>query len=260
MSNGPISVPDDPADFAVEDPVRGTGRRVVRQRGGEHRFELGFLRSASHRFARAIRAIRTEKMAKPDLDRSLVRWTRIVGLFTFFLAIVAAIQFWAFVQSERAFLSVISLSVNGNFPIAGDPSVRVFFQVKNGGRNVAMPQYTTVTMGLGQLPARPEYGAEPQSAKPPIQPDSVANDIDVIVLQRALTQDEIDGIKAGKNRMSFFGYIKYTDVFWLFGSRTTGFCFTYTAQPTSVSPFVTCPESDYTYLGWRLWRFWGRSV
>ena len=84
-----------------------------------------------------IRSNNTPELSNPSLDRSMVRWTRVVGAFTAFLAIVAGLQFWAFIQSERAFLSVAGLTINGGFPQAGDPSVRVFVQVKNSGRNIA---------------------------------------------------------------------------------------------------------------------------
>jgi hypothetical protein len=67
-------------------------------------------------------------------------------------------------------------------------------------------------------------------------------------LYRALTQDEIDAIKAGAIRMSLFGSITYSDTFGLFGKRTTGFCFTYTPLPTGASQFDTCPEPNYTYV------------
>ena len=58
------------------------------------------------------------------------------------------------------------------------------------------------------------------------------------------TQEEIGAIKAGNNRLALFGYIAYTDPFLLFGSRTTGFCFTYFAPDAQ---WVNCPEREYTY-------------
>ena len=164
----------------------------------------------------------------PSPDHSITRWTRVVArytgwlaFFTAFLAIVAGLQFWAFVQSERGFLSVTSLTINGGFPQAGNPSVRVFFQIRNSGRTTAFPERAVLAMRVGQLSAKPEYGDEPQVALPPVPADSPANDHDVIALQRALTQDEIDAIKAGAIRMSLFGSITYSDTFGLFGKRTT---------------------------------------
>ena len=103
-------------------------------------------------------------------------------------------------------------------------------------------------MGFGALPPKREIIDEPQLPEPPIPADSIANPHDVIILKKALTQGDIDSIKAGKTRMSILGYITYSDAFWLFGDRTTGFCFTYTPLPTGASPFDTCQEPDYTYV------------
>jgi hypothetical protein len=110
----------------------------------------------------------------------MVRWTAVVGVFTFFLSLFTALQFWASVQSERAFLSVASLTINGGFPQAGDPTIRVFFQVKNGGRTTAFPERAVLAMHVGQLPSKPEYGDEPKFALPPVAVDGTANDHDVI--------------------------------------------------------------------------------
>jgi hypothetical protein len=184
------------------------------------------------------------------LDRTMVCWTRVVGIFTAVLAAVAPFQYWAFVQSERAFLSVTSLAIDGDFPKPGDKLVRVFFQVKNSGKSAAYANYVTLSMALGHLPDAPYYGNEQQRAHPPIAPEAIAPDRDDVILSRPLTQADIDAVKAGTARLSFFGFMTYTDVFqfWpIFPRKTYGFCFTYSATPTGASPFVTCPELAYTY-------------
>jgi hypothetical protein len=181
-------------------------------------------------------------------DRSMVRWTRVVGLFTASLAVVAGLQFWAFVQTERAFLSVVSLTIDGGLPEIGNQSVRVFFQVKNSGRSTGFPSRSVLVMGFGPRPSKPVYGDEPQVAALPVPAADVANDQDVIVLSRPLSTADVEGVKSGSIRMSVFGYISYSDTFWFFGNRTTGFCFNYTPLPTGASQFETCPERDYTYV------------
>ena len=180
----------------------------------------------------------------PQFDRYLVRWTRVVGLFTAVLAVVGGLQFWAFVQSERAFLSAMSLTINGGFPQAGDRSIRVFFQMKNGGRTTAFPKRAII---IGVLPTKFEYGDEPSYVMIPVAADSVLNTSDNLILSRPLTQTDIELVKIGASRMSIFGFIIYSDTYWLFGDRTTGFCFTYSPVPTGASQFVTCPEQGYTY-------------
>jgi hypothetical protein len=72
-----------------------------------------------------------EKNENPsDSDGAIRFWTAVVGLFTGILAIVGGLQFWAFVQSERAFLSIVSMSIDGALPKAGDKSVQLFFKLK----------------------------------------------------------------------------------------------------------------------------------
>jgi hypothetical protein len=178
----------------------------------------------------------------------MVRWTSAVGLFTGVLALLAALQLWAFVQSERAFLSVAGISIDGGLlPKAGDPSYRVTMQVRNAGRNTAFVDRLLLDEAYGPtqpMPQQPEYKDEPRlGVPPPIPADTTvpANDH----MQRSYTQDEIDRIKAGTSRLSLFGYIKYTDELWLFGNKTTGFCFVYSSIDAQ---WTTCPERDYTYV------------
>jgi hypothetical protein len=184
------------------------------------------------------------------LNRTMVISTVVVGIFTVVLAAVAFLQFWAFVQSERAFLSVTSLRVDGEFPKPGDKLVRVFFEVKNSGKSAAYANHVTLGMALGHLPDAPDYGNEQQRAQPPIAPEAVAFHGDEVILSRPITQEAIDAVKAGTIRLSFFGFMSYTDIFQvgpLFPGKSYGFCFTYSATPTGASPFVTCPEPAYTY-------------
>lgn len=124
--------------------------------------------------------------------------------FTGVLAVVGGLQFWAFVESERAFLSVINLTINGGFPSPGERTMRVLVQVKNGGKSTAFVKNTTIGVRFGKLAEEPDYGNEPQLVTPPIPADGIANDHDVIVFPRGLTQEEIDVVKAGTSRMSIF--------------------------------------------------------
>jgi hypothetical protein len=191
--------------------------------------------------------IKARRPPDPGPDRSMVFWTRAVGVFTMVLALVAVLQFWAFVQSERAFLSIANVSIDGGLPKAGDPTPHLVMQIKNGGRNTAFIDRVLLdeAYGLnGPLSQKPGYKDEAEPGVPPPIP------ADTIVprsthLPKSFTQDEIDAIKAGKNRFALFGYITYTDTFWLFGSRTTGFCYTYSPD---VSQLATCPERAYTYV------------
>ena len=193
-------------------------------------------------------AERRERQQRYTLEWAMVRWTRAVGVFTGFLVVVGAIQVLAFIESERAFLSVVDFRINGDLPKVGSRNVQVLFGVKNGGKNIAFVSYETVSAKVGPLQANPEYGNEPQRPIPPIPPDVVANSSDNILLSAALSQGEIDAMKDESRRLSIFGYITYSDTFWILGNRTNGFCYTY--MPVSSggrTELVTCPERQYTY-------------
>jgi hypothetical protein len=187
----------------------------------------------------------------------MVRWTRAVGIFTgvlafftFLLAAVAFLQLWAFVQSERAFLSVVGLSiggVDGGLPKAGEPHTRVVLQMRNGGRNTAFVDRFRFEAAYGgamaPFPQEPQYVDEREFGVPrPIPGDTTIPVNDGV--SKTFTPDEIDGFRAGKGRFSLYGYVKYNDAFWLFGARTTGYCFTYSSTEAQ---WMTCPERDYTY-------------
>jgi hypothetical protein len=192
--------------------------------------------------------IKARRPPDPGPDRSMVRWTRAVGVFTAVLALVAALQFWAFVQSERAFLSVPSMAFEGGvLPQAGDPSPLVMLQLRNGGRSTAVFDRLVFNQAYG--PRQPmsqklEY-KEAQSQLSAPSPIPAGATIPVRDHLDMFTQEDIGAIKTGKNRLALFGYISYTDAFWLFGNRATGYCFTY--SPTE-SQWITCPERAYTYV------------
>ncbi len=187
------------------------------------------------------------KPSYPDPDRWMVRWTMVVALFTVVLSGVGALQFWAFVQSERAFLSVSGFEIVGGLPHVGDTTVRLSVEFRNGGRSTAFPKLAQMNMRLGPLPPKREYAKEPQFVVPPILPDSILRDHDTIVLPHAVSQTDVDSIKAGTIRISVLGYITYSDIFGLFGDRTSGFCFTYAPSPPEAPEFDACREPEYTY-------------
>jgi hypothetical protein len=114
------------------------------------------------------------------------------------------------------------------------------------GRNTAFVDRFRFNIAYGlvvPLPQKPVYKDEASFGVPrPIPADTTVPVNDGIPW--AFTQDQIDGIRAGKGRLSFYGYLKYSDLFWIFGARTTGYCFTYAPIDAQWS---TCLEPDYTY-------------
>lgn len=181
------------------------------------------------------------------LDRTLVRWTRVVGVFTAVLAVAGSVQTWAFIASERAFLSIINVHIEGDLPKVGENLIRVSFQTVNSGRSAASINYFTLSAGTGSLPIIPRYGNEPQRPIPPIPPNVTASHYDEVTLSRAITQADIDVIESGNAQLSIYGYVAYTDTFWFAGERVSGFCYTYAPRKVAGSQFVACQERPYIY-------------
>jgi hypothetical protein len=76
-----------------------------------------------------------ETAGNENFDVAMLRWTRVVGLFTAVLAIVGAVQAWSFIQSERAYLTVTNPSfIDGFVP---NKQMVLMFLIKNTGRSPA---------------------------------------------------------------------------------------------------------------------------
>jgi hypothetical protein len=99
-----------------------------------------------------------EQTRKPQrgnaLDRAMVRWTSVVGVFTFVLAIVGGIQAWAFIQSERA---EIFPEVESVAPFEADKSPMVTLSTWNTGRSQAFITEIKVKGWFGDLSDSPDY-------------------------------------------------------------------------------------------------------
>jgi hypothetical protein len=138
------------------------------------------------------------------LDEPVALFTAVLTVFTGVLMLVGALQTWAFVVSERAFLTV------GNFTmsIAPDVPLAVIFALKNTGKSVGSiidfniafsnslapkPDYAVPLSGLYIGPILP--GADnPQIYRP-------NNNAPLW----KLTQTELNDIKSGKQQLFIYG-------------------------------------------------------
>jgi hypothetical protein len=175
-----------------------------------------------------------------------------IALFTALLFCTAAIQTWAFVQSERAFMSVATLNIPAGL-VANKP-LEVAVGMRNSGRTTAFIEAFNVTIGFRKsdhsLPPDPRYepGAElaPGNVVPgavaPInshlrgikgEPDLVLLDADVVAINDATFI------------LYFYGFISYRDTYSIFGDRITGYCYRYVPQPDP--RFVNCDERTYNF-------------
>jgi len=188
-----------------------------------------------------------EKPSSEKFDLAMLRWTRVVGFFTAVLALVGLIQAWAFMQRERAFITVDDLSIHGGMIAKGQP-IRVFMVAKNSGHSAAIVQDVSFNIKFGPLPDAPNYLKLSLFALAPIPGGSTNKSTASFAWPDWLTDQSVADIKNETLPMSIFGYVKYTDEFsFIFGPRTTGFCSTYTSQPVAAGQFNTCDQPKYTY-------------
>jgi hypothetical protein len=181
-------------------------------------------------------------------------WGRLIhepiNLFTAALAVVAIIQAWAFIASERAFVSVVSpdLSRVGSSP---DQPLQIPLTVMDSGRSTARVTALNLTV-MKNLPEKPQYIPLTRVSLKPLMVNAPE-----ILLYRAspgpwlwkLSQSEIDNIERGDERLFIFGYIKYRDDFSVWGDKKTGFCFRYIPKPIIPNGhYETCDNGAYTYV------------
>ena len=191
-----------------------------------------------------------EKNKEPrdnKFDRAMLKWTGFVGVFTAVLALVGGIQAWAFIESERAFLSMTSLSIDGGPPKAGASTIRIFIALKNSGRSAAFIEDAAINIHFGPLPKDLSYKTSTQIAIAPIAADSTSSGHSEFKLPGTINKTDAEEIGSGHLKMSIYGFVKYSDAFGFIGNKITGFCFYYTPLPTGGEPFDTCAEPNYTY-------------
>ena len=169
----------------------------------------------------------------------------VTAAFTIGLVIVGSLQTYAFIASERAFVSPTATNFTNGFVVGEDP-LQMWIAMRNGGKSVAAIEQLVVAI-THELPPKPEYYTAQKIAFPPI----IAQD----TIRRGLgfktgwPQPIIDEIAGGDRKFYIFGVIRYRDDFsWLFGRRETGFCYRYVPGPVGgPHAFDTCREPQYTY-------------
>lgn len=167
--------------------------------------------------------------------RSLARadkFTLWLALFTALLTFITAVQVWAFIQSERAFLTVAAPQFTGGF--AANKELTLIIDVKNSGRSTGFIDKFNTTLKFyprdKPLPDVPEYEKEQAEIPGPVLPGS---DSPLIYLpagdnqhpRMTLSEAEVDIIKKGMDKMYVFGFAYYRDDFSLpiFGEREIKF-------------------------------------
>jgi hypothetical protein len=186
------------------------------------------------------------------LDRAMVHWTRIVGLFTIVLAGIGGIQSWAFIQSERAAVYVNIETIIPS-PLIADKPVFVAVTVFNNGRSQAF-----ITEGITQLsfyykiPDKPEFLKTAFNMTGAI-PSQGGHRLWQLGPSEPLNWATVGEIESGNAKIVVFGKLAYVDDFTIFGPHRIGFCGIYDSQSERaknilpVPPFSECEKPAYVY-------------
>jgi hypothetical protein len=175
--------------------------------------------------------------------------------FTALLCVVGGIQTWAFVQSERAFVSIAGVEISGGALQANIP-LSFLINVKNSGRDTAF-----IGDSRNVVRTQPDEhlgGGLRAFLQKTIVVGPVMGGESGIIISRPvnsdgnpiiLGQESIDQLNSSKHYLWLIGYISYRDDFSRFGTRTIGYCFKYNPAPPDkrLSFFERCGSEEYEY-------------
>jgi hypothetical protein len=176
-----------------------------------------------------------------------VRFSFGVLIFTGLLFLVAAMQTWAFVQSERAFV-VPSKTDFSNWPlVVGENLLEMYIEFKNSGKTAATFEDFTVAISH-ELDSAPNYSEGQKIAFAPIT--AGGSNKAFLNFETGWGELTISKIKSGALKFYIFGQVKYRDAFsfFPFGVRETGYCYVFTPEKRGREhAFSTCHSRPYTF-------------
>jgi hypothetical protein len=182
-----------------------------------------------------------DKAVPNKVEQGMVRWTRVVGVFTGVLAVVGFVQAWAFIQSERAFVSVASMSYHA--PVAPEKIAVFDLQIRNSGRSTANIKHNIYTVSYS-IGGTPNYPGETEVSLSPVVPGGF---IQFQIKTPTLADDAFNAL-GGQSQFFIYGRIDYEDDFSIFGLKKSGWCFVFDPKGNpAVSQFNSCNNSKYTY-------------
>lgn len=194
---------------------------------------------------------KAETKESESFDLAMLRWTRVVAVFTAVLAIVGSIQAWAFIQSERA---AVYVQIDGitPLPIIADKPFSVQTGFVNTGRGQAFISAGQINVWIGKsLPEKPHFVGDQFGPKGAIP--AQGKRFSSMPLNQPLNWAQVDAIARGDLKLYIFGFAKYTDDFSIFGGEhTVGFCGVYNPRgynppSTPGAPIDDCDNPNYTY-------------
>jgi hypothetical protein len=186
---------------------------------------------------KALRVFGGGSFRHPD---RMVRFTFGVFVFTGLLSIVALIQAWAFIQSERAFLAMEAITIQGGMQVGKPLITKLTF--KNSGRSPATDVVIHYNSSVLPLPSIPEFGPNFTDVPPIV---SGGNTIVSFGPPQLMEEAHIQEFKSGKSSFYVWGYVSFRDDFSIWSSREVGFCAVFD-QRSAGDSFESCHQKAYT--------------
>jgi hypothetical protein len=191
----------------------------------------------------------TDRFDRREGDRSqrelkTIRWLFLTAAFTLALALASLLQAWAFIQSERAALTVTRVSFN-KIDLTTDQPISIGFDVHNGGKSRATIEDMKLKLAT-KLERAPTFIANNSLGVIPISPAATMIEIwyptDNSNKSISFTQDQVQAIQNATTHLYVQGSIVYSDDFW--PSRNEPFCFKY-LPGNGPGGWFPCPKQDY---------------
>jgi hypothetical protein len=167
--------------------------------------------------------------------------------FTAVLCVIGGVQLWAFVQSERAYLTFTNFNFIGG--LTANRSLTLLFNAKNSGKSAAEIRnisVTTIATSTG-LTYPLKYDKLLEIATNPIEAGATSSQIYVgknidgsLFVMHPIT---VADIAAGRAKLFVYGFADYEDDFSIFGSHRTHFCYLYLPERSAPgnAAFGGCP-------------------
>lgn len=184
------------------------------------------------------------------VDEPVALFTAVLAFFTVVLTIVGGIQAWAFIASERAFVSIVSPDISRIADPPDEPFAMPLIAV-DSGRSTARVTAFNVTLTTS-LPPKPEYVPITRFSITPL----MVNIPQGLIYRSSpgpwlwkFSKADFANIESGNQKLFIFGYVKYRDDYTLWGDKETGYCFVYIPKPIMPnSHYETCDNGEYIYV------------
>lgn len=172
---------------------------------------------------------------------------------TFVLCIVGGLQFWSFVESERAFVFPSTVGFVGLASADISQPIILDLELSNYGRSQARVGKLVAFVTTDPLGQEPNYETprRVERAYPPVPSNGkIGEELNFYNWAKPTAEQVRDGALP----FHIFGRVLYEDDyskllgFSFFGERHSDFCFVYVVNKTDLSKslFRNCPEPKYT--------------